>query len=138
MNYIPPTITISNNESVGSINITWLPYHLLNWNSGQLLGYIVYYEEVTAELDYNMTLYKNKFDTDNVTTTILLIDLKPFTNYSIYVTTVNDIGIGYGAHVFCRTKETCKFCVCVNILLLRGRLLEGRSKEGMRLLEDLR
>jgi Fibronectin type III domain. len=109
VNFIPPTITVSINQSETSINITWLPYHRFHWNSDQLLSYVVYYEEVVPELDYNMTLYRNKLEMDNITTTALLEDLKAFTNYSIYVTTVNNIGIGYGAHTFCRTKETGKY-----------------------------
>ena len=103
VNHIPPTVIVAINASHTSLNITWMPYERSYWNGEFLLNYIVYFQEVTSDLTYNMTLYANNVTLDNETFSVLLTDLKPFTNYSMFVTTSNEIGIGYGQHVFCRT-----------------------------------
>lgn len=53
-----------------------------------------------------MSLYTREERFDNQTMSAVIDGLKPFTNYSFYVTTTNNIGIGLnGAHAFCRTGE---------------------------------
>ena len=106
MNYEPPVITAYKNISQTACQFDWLDYEREYWNSGQLLGYMIYYEKVTDDLHYNQSLYTNFKDFDNVTLSGVIDELEVFTNYSFYVTTVNDIGIGYnGAHLFCRTDQ---------------------------------
>ena len=92
----------SGNTSSWSIQVKWEAFNEEYWN-GPELQYRVYWKEVTANV--NLT---NMTSLTTVTVSVDIVDLQPFTNYSICVLTVNSFGEGPETCVYHRTAEWCK------------------------------
>ena len=91
------------------MNITWQPYERVYW-SAPFKNYRIYYQAKTNTTSYDFKDGSYSFVNTN-NTEYTLKDLEAFTEYSVYVTTLNEIGVGEGSHFILRTLEHGKFFV---------------------------
>ena len=105
VNDIPVGISSYWDHNSSTIGLSWDAYPFQNWLSPNLLAYQIFYKEVslTDEHDYTLSTYKN-VTVDPFVVTYFITDLDQYREYSIFVGTINDVGLGGTAHIFQRTS----------------------------------
>ncbi|XP_057314721.1 uncharacterized protein LOC130655923 isoform X2 [Hydractinia symbiolongicarpus] len=120
VNFIPPQDVEAFNTSHTSIKVKWSLYdNVKHWNS-ENMTIRIYWKKVdfafnTTQNNLSSYNYTDMHSTlkdfidfnygDDVITSYEITGLEAFTNYSILVATVNDVGVGAFASIYCRSGQ---------------------------------